>query len=456
MGDAVAQAWIEPAVRTEGEARIPRVAFVTLGCKVNRSETEVLEELFLRSGYRVVPFESVADVYVVNTCTVTHVADQKSRQLLRRAARRNPRAVVVAAGCYVDVAPEEVARVEGVDLVVSQWEEALLPQKVAALLRRRGLPVPAEEGGAPSWAPAQAGTGQGRIFVKVQDGCDKRCAYCIVTVARGRSRSRPLEEVVAEVRRRAEEGYGEVVLTGVDLGDWRDGPRGGRRRLADLVRAILEDTPIPRLRLSSLDPSDARPELLELLAHPRMAPHLHLPLQSGSARILRRMRRRYNPDQFRRAVERARAVCPDVAITTDVMVGFPGETEEDFEATLRLVEEMALARLHVFPFSPRQGTEAAGMADQVPAAVKKARVARLLAVGRRLQEAYVRAFLGQVRRVLFEEKVGIDERGRPLWSGWTDNYIRVYVAAPRPLAGRFAEARLEALRADLGVWGRLA
>ncbi len=432
-----------------------RVALHTLGCKVNQYDGEALLDLFRRRGYRVVGFDEPADVYVINTCTVTHEGDRKSRQLIRRARRRNPDAVVVVAGCYAQVAAREVARIPGVDVVLGNADR----QRVVDLVEEA-------RGGGPLLAVGDvfrargfeelsvAGlTGRTRAVVKVQEGCAEFCSYCIVPYARGRPRSRRPEEARAEVERLAAAGYREVVLAGTHLGaygcDLEPDAAGRRPGLADLLRALHGVEGIARLRLSSLEPMDADEALLRALAElPKVCPHLHLPLQSGSDRVLARMRRRYTTDRFRRLVARARELIPDLAVTTDVMAGFPGETEEDHRATLAFLEEMGFSRLHVFPYSPRAGTPAARLPDQVPAAVKERRVRELLALGRELALAAHRRLVGRTVEVLAEEEVAGDGR----LQGYTPDYVRARFPGGGELRNRVVPVRVRAADAE-GVEG---
>jgi threonylcarbamoyladenosine tRNA methylthiotransferase MtaB len=418
-----------------------------------------------------------ADAVVVNTCTVTHVADRKSRQLLRRARRLNRQAVVAAVGCYPAVAPEELRAMPEVDLVLGTRDKLLVVDQVAQRLARPA-PTPLD---APALAPARALT---RAMVKIEEGCDARCAFCIIPRARGELTSLPADAIVAEVRRLAVDHH-EVVLTGTNVG--RYGYELDRRRqLPDLLRRVLAETPVRRLRLTSVEPSDLTPALLDLWRdQPRLARHFHLALQGGSDPVLRAMRRRYNTAQFARAVDRLRTVIPEVAITTDIIGGFPGETEADHAATLAFARAMAFSRVHVFPFSPRRGTPAAAMPDQVAETVRERRCAELRALGAELAADYHRRWLGRTVEVLWEDRVPSSEfrvpseqasrpsgqRGitierrvsasatvaehpasttRNSWTGFTDTYIRVVAAAPAAmnLAGRATPARLIALAGD--------
>jgi len=418
--------------------RPPRIALTTLGCRVNQSETETLARQFTATGCQVVPFDAPADVYVVNTCTVTQVGDRKSRQLLRRAARRNPQALVVAAGCYATVDPATLQAMPEVGLVVPNAAKSRLPELVLAHLNQtrqvRAVDVPSPL--------APACFHRTRALVKVQDGCAEGCAYCIVPRARGAPRSRPLSEVLAEVQARVAEGHQEVVLTGIHLGQYGLDLGPDSPTLADLIRAILGGTNVPRLRLSSIEPPDFQPTLLELWQNPRLCRHLALPLQSGCDRTLARMGRRYTSADYARLLKQLRAAVPQIAITTDVIVGFPGETDADHAASLDFAREMAFARIHVFPYSRRQGTPAATMSDQVDPALKQARASDFRALGEETGHRYRLQFVGQQATVLWETP----DPDRPAhWVGFTDTYIRVTTTDPDNLAGRITPTLLTAV-----------
>lgn len=447
-------------------AEPPRtIAVHTLGCKVNQYDSEALLTLFRERGYRPVDFDRAADVYVINTCSVTREGDRKSRQLVRRARRANPDAVVVVAGCYPQTAPGEAAGIPGVDVILGNRDRRRVVDLVEAVRRARpGAPLGSVENVFRlrefEELPIAAFTGRTRAVVKIQEGCAEFCAYCIIPYARGRPRSRRPEHVRAEVERLAAAGYREVVLAGIHLGAYgRDlapepggggiGGAGDRPGLAGVLRLIHDVEGIVRIRLSSLEPMDTGDALLETMAAlPKVCPHLHLPVQSGADRVLARMRRRYTSAEFRRLAARARALLPDLGLTTDVMAGFPGETEEDHRATLELLEEIGFARLHVFPFSPRAGTPAARFPDPVPAAVRERRVAELIALGERLSLAFHRRLVGREVEVLVEEEAGGDGR----LEGYTPNYVRVRFPGGAELRNRLVRVRVTSADAE-GVEG---
>ncbi len=414
----------------------------TIGCRLNQAEIETMARQFRAGGHELVTDAADADAIVLNTCAVTAEAARDARALTRRFHRANAAAEIVLTGCYATLAPETVAVLPGVGRVVGNGDKERLP-----LLLDPALPAVSEFDREPLARQAQPGSfGRTRAFVKVQDGCDNRCTFCVTTVARGAGRSRPLADVVAEVNAFAAAGYAEVVLTGVHLGSYGH-DQGRPDGLSELVAALLADSDIPRVRLSSLEPWDIGPGFFDLWANPRLMPHLHLPLQAGSDRVLRRMARRTSRAGFRALAAAARAAIPDLNLSTDLIAGFPGETDDDFAATLAYVEEIDFARLHVFSYSPRPGTAAARMADQVPGPVKRERAARLIALGERLSEAFHSRFDGTTRPVLWEGVLGATPEGLR-WAGHTDNYVRVAGVGPADLMRRITPAFLSEPRPE--------
>lgn len=391
-----------------------RVRILTLGCKVNQCDAGELARALAARGYVLAGRSQPADAYVVNTCTVTATADAKARKLIRRLAREHPEATLIVTGCLAQRSPEAAA-LPGVTAVVPGTQEPTLPDLLASL-------VPPS-----SPFPLPSSLSRTRAFVKVQDGCDHRCAYCAVPDARGPMVSKPLADALAELRRLAEGGVQEVVLCGIRLGRYGD---GASTSLAALLRALRSIGP-PRLRLSSIEPMDVTAALLaELADHPTLCHHLHLPLQSGDSAVLQAMGRSYRAEDFARLVAAVRAFWPDAAITTDIMVGFPGETEEQFARTLSFVEGQRFSRVHVFPYSPRSGTPAACLAD-LPPAVKTARTERMLALAAHLEQAAAEAWVGRPVSVLCEER---DRQG--LLTGLTAQYVRMRWEGPSDRIGK--------------------
>ncbi|MCL4232673.1 MAG: MiaB/RimO family radical SAM methylthiotransferase [Dehalococcoidia bacterium] len=418
-------------------SRPPLAAILTLGCKLNLADSGEVARGLRAAGFQVVGHLCEADAYVINTCSVTHVADQKSRRLVRSARKMSPAAPVAVTGCYPQSAGAEAATALGADLVtgLTEGDRARLVGFLAerARVTAASSPVPG--------TPLPLHT---RSFIRAQAGCNDVCSFCIVPRTRGRERSRGIDDIVAEVSLAADGGAREAVITGTQLGAWGrdvDPPLAPQH----LIAAILERTDIARLRFSSLQPQDITPGLLALWRDPRLMPHFHLALQSGSAPVLQRMRRRYSPRDFLLAAARIQAAVPDAAITTDVIAGFPGETEEDFADTLALCSDVGFARMHCFPYSPRSRTAAALMPGQLPAAERQERVRRLIALGEELSLAFRRRFAGTVRPVLWE-----DERSSPegrWWHGHTDNYIPVF-APGQGLGNRVTPALLGAVYHD--------
>jgi len=410
---------------------VTRVALDTLGCKLNQAETESLARQLAAAGYELVDSVDEADIYILNTCTVTHVADRKSRNLLRQARRRNGRVRLIVVGCYAERSPQELARIDGVDLVIGNGQKAQVPDRL-------------EELGCPSLSTGQSlyQYGRNRSFVKVHDGCRSFCSYCIVPLVRSKVESVPVEQVVAEIQNRVADGVKEVVLTGTEIGAYH---RGGVD-LIGLLKRVLAETAITRLRLSSLQPQEISTELLRLWKDSRLCPHFHLSLQSGSDSVLGRMKRRYTSADYRRAVALIRETVPDAAITTDAIAGFPGETEAEFEESYNFCQKISFARIHVFPYSRRPGTEAAGMPEQVSEEVKKERVQKMLALARESASDFRQRFLERTMPVLWEQKSG------GVWSGYTSNYIRVYTKSREDLTNQLLPIKMESIWKD-GVWG---
>ena len=424
---------------------------MTLGCKVNQFETETMEGLFRARGYEVVPFEERAEVYVINTCSVTHLSDRKSRQLIRRAARTNPSACIAVTGCYAQVAPEEIRALEGVRVVIGTKARARIVDYVEEALRAdtgaTGTITDIMQARVFEDIPLHSLPHRTRAFLKIEDGCQNFCTFCIIPYARGPVKSRELSAVAREMKLLTEAGFYEVVLTGIHLGAYGI-DLAARPTLADACRTALAEKSLRRLRLGSLESVELSADLLELMrTEPRFAAHLHLPLQAGSDNVLRAMNRHYDTAAFAHLLEEVRAAVPGVAISTDIIVGFPGETEEDFAVGLDFVRQMGFARMHVFPYSARKGTPAARRSDQVPPTVRKERAARMQALADELAEEYHRAALGSVADVLFETT----EDG--VTDGLTETYIRVYTDTP-VTRGQIASLRLTHLYRD-GVWGEM-
>ena len=419
------------------EKKIIRVAFDTLGCKLNQAETEALTEKFMKSGYRIVNTEEEFDIYILNTCTVTHIADRKARHLLRMAHRRNPNAVLVAAGCYVEHAANDLLKIEGVKLAVGNKEKMNLPQ----LLKESGL-VAAD--GYDFSAGYHCDNQRTRSFIRIQDGCNNFCSYCIVPYVRGREKSVPTEQVVTEINDKVSHGFKEVVLTGTEIGSYNyDG-----LNLNELIDIILKETSIERLRLSSLQPQEVTPSLISLWKDKRLCPHFHLSLQSGSDSVLKRMRRLYTTDDYANAVSLIRSVAGDAAITTDIIAGFPGESDDEFSESYNFCKKMGFARIHVFSYSKRRGTAANIMPNQISPQVKKKRSDLMLALAEESASVFYSSFIGKKLEVLWEQE------NNGIWNGYSGNYIKVFAESARDLTNVITEVSVTSLYGG-GVWGEI-
>lgn len=415
----------------------PRAAFLTLGCKVNTYDTEAVMELFEDAGYTITEFSEAADVYVVNTCTVTHMGDRKSRQMLRKARRHNPEAVIVAMGCFSQVAPDEVEAIEEVDIVLGTGNRRTILGAIETFKGERqrqnyvGNIMDQHEFEDLSVRETK---GKTRAFIKVQDGCNRYCTYCIVPYARGPVRSRSIAEVVAEVERVVAAGYKEVVITGIHIASWGT-DLDGKPGLLTLIKVVAKVPGLARIRLGSLEPLLVTEEFAQgLAAIPQVCPHFHLSLQSGSDTVLKRMGRRYTTADYLAIVERLRRHFTLPAITTDIMVGFPGESEAEFAQTVGFVQQVGFYQIHIFKYSPRRGTPAADYPDQVDASLKNVRARELKAVALEMEEAFLGANAGKRVPVLFET----GEAGG-LWEGHTPNYLPVVMASDQNLAGQIME-----------------
>lgn len=409
----------------------------SIGCRLNQSEMETLGRQLQAAGHEVTAAPEAAEHIVLNTCAVTREATRDTRRQARRYQRTNPAAALLLTGCHATLEPAALARLPGVTQVIANQDKGRLIQILDPL---SPADRPAFEYEPVLRDQLAAGLGHTRAFVKVQDGCDNRCTFCITTVARGAGVSRPLRAIVEEIQSLTRAGYQEVVLTGVHLGSYGH-DLGRRAGLRELAAAILAESDIPRLRLSSLEPWDLTPGFFRLWENPRLLPHLHLPLQAGCDRTLRRMARKTTQASFRRLAAAARERIPHLQLSTDIICGFPGETEADFLTSLAYVEEVGFGRLHVFAYSPRPGTAAARMPDQIAPAERKARVQRMLALGQQLSMAFHRQQAGRMASVLWETPVGADDAGLR-WQGYSDNYIRVTAYGPADLHNRITLTRL--------------
>jgi len=401
------------------------VGFHTLGCKVNQSETEAMTALFVNKGYQLGDFEQYCDVYVINTCTVTHAGDRKSRQMIRRAKHINPQAVVVVTGCYAQTSPDDVAKIEDVDIILGTNKRHLIVDTVEQFAGiQQQLVDDKEQLTDFEEISMERVIQKARAYLKVQEGCEQFCTYCIIPYARGPLRSRTMENTLQEAKKLEQAGFREIILTGIHLGAY--GKETGAHTLADLCEMLLHETSFERIRLSSVEPTEIDDHLLTLIAeNRRMCRHLHLPLQAGDDGVLEQMHRPYSTEQYRTEMERIRQAVPDIALSTDLMVGFPGETEEQFKNSLQFCDDIAFSSMHIFKYSPREGTPAATYPNQISNDEKERRSKLMQAVAEKNMLAYMEQHIGQPVNVLIEEQ---DAQGN--WLGHTDNYLHVSINEP--------------------------
>lgn len=424
-----------------------KAALHNLGCKVNAYETEAMQEMLEKAGYEIVPFKEGADIYIINTCTVTNIADRKSRQMLHRARKMNPDAIVVAAGCYVQAQAEKQEIDPCIDIVLGNNRKKDLITVLEEYQKNKAEDTCLEEvediSRTREYEPLSL-TRPGdhtRAYIKVQDGCNQFCTYCIIPYARGRVRSRTVEDVIREVRSLAENGYREVVLTGIHLSSYGI-DFDGERHLLELIRAVHEVDGISRIRLGSLEPGIVTEEFAEAIAAlPKMCPHFHLSLQSGCDATLKRMNRRYTSGEYYEKCQILRKYFDHPALTTDVIVGFPGETEEEFQESLAFVDKVDFYETHIFKYSKREGTKAARMEDQIDEQVKAQRSAAMIELGLKKKEAYERSFIGKTVEVLVEE----DEvyEGKTVQAGHTKEYIKIALESEENLKNTIVKVQIE-------------
>lgn len=449
------------------------VALHNLGCKVNAYEMDVMQQMLQEKGYHIVPFDETADIYIINTCTVTNIADRKSRQMLHQAKARNPEAVVVAVGCYVQTDTQRLLQDAGVDLAIGNNKKGELVSILERFLKERGAGETSEAARKEGIIDINAGcayeemmlkrtAGHTRAYIKIQDGCNQFCTYCIIPYARGRVRSRRFEDIREEMQGLAEAGYKEVVLTGIHISsygidfadaDWEEGRSsvqrekdgktayGGSPKLASLLERIHDIDGIERIRLGSLEPRIVTEEFVDRMrVLTKICPHFHLSLQSGCDETLKRMNRHYSTGEYLKCVELLRSAYGNPAVTTDIITGFPGETEEEFAATYAFLEKLGLFEMHVFKYSERKGTRAAGFTGCVPNSVRADRSSRLLELTKRQSREFESAYIGQEAEVLFEDsrKIG----GRQYQTGHTGQYIRVAKCTEEKLSNRIIRGRI--------------
>lgn len=423
-----------------------RVTFHTLGCKVNQYETEAMEEIFKDRGYEIVENDEAADIYIINTCTVTNMSDRKSRQFMRRAKKLNKDAIIAAIGCYSQVSPEEVEAIEEVDIVVGTTNRDKIVELCELAMESSGkINIVEDIRMFKEFEEINIDNlkSKTRAYIKIQDGCNQFCSYCIIPYARGPIRSRKLEDIIRETERLAEQGFKEIVLTGIHVESY--GKDLGDIRLIDVIEEVARVDKIERIRLSSVEPRLITPEFLDRgIRTGKLCDHFHLSLQSGSDSVLDRMNRKYSTEEYRKNVELIREYMPDAGITTDIIVGFPEETDEEFTESYEFAREIGFSRLHVFKYSKREGTPAAEMKGQIDGNIKNERSDRLIALGDSMAEKFAEKFIGRKLQVLFEE----DDRFIDYVEGYTSNYIRVRVNNP-DLKGEMKEVEIYGLDGDI-------
>ena len=402
-----------------------KVAFYTLGCKVNQYETEAMLELFEKEGYEKAETEDYADVYVINTCTVTHMSDRKSRQYIRRMKKKNPDAIIAVVGCYSQVSPEEILSIDEVNLVMGTNDRKKIVEEVKKIDASRKVSTVDDIMKVKAFEEIEINktNGKTRAFMKIQDGCDRYCSYCIIPYARGRVRSRDLESIVKEVENLASNGYKEVVLTGIHVASYGKDIKDSDIKLLDVIKQINDIEGIERIRLSSVEPILFTDEFVEAVSTmDKVCPHYHLSLQSGCDETLKRMNRHYTTEEYYDKVKLLRQVFGNPAITTDVITGFPGETEEEFAQTERFLETVHFSDMHIFKYSKRRGTKAADMPNQIDPQIQSVRSEKLIALGERMKDDFLEACKDQEQIVLIEEETEID--GTKYMTGHSKNYIR--------------------------------
>lgn len=415
-----------------------KVALHNLGCKVNAYETEAMQQMLEAAGYEIVPFEPGADIYVINTCSVTNIADRKSRQMLHKAKKMNPDAIVVAAGCYVQADTKKAEADASIDIIIgNNKKQELIPILESYRTGHQKTTECVDINHTKEYENLEIDRTEEhtRAYLKVQDGCNQFCTYCIIPYARGRIRSKKTEDVVNEVKRLAASGCQEVVLTGIHLSSYGKERPEDQENLLTLIQAVHQVDGIERIRLGSLEPGIITEEFAAAISSlPKVCPHFHLSLQSGCTTTLKRMNRRYTAEEYREKCEILRKYYPAPALTTDVITGFPGETEEEFEESRSFVDSIHFYETHIFPYSKREGTKAAGMPDQLTEQVKKERSRILIALGKEHQREYMEQFLGQEKEVLFEEQQTVE--GQEYWTGHTMEYLKIAVISEENLENK--------------------
>jgi len=429
-----------------------KIAFTTLGCKVNMYDTEAMSELFQKKGYEITNFNEFADIYLINTCTVTNFGDKKSRQSIRRAKKINPNSIVVVTGCYAQVRPEEIKKIEGVNIIIGTKERnnivdiienysdnTKIANKVSDIMREKTF----EE------LSVNNLKNHTRAYLKIQEGCNRFCSYCIIPYARGPARSRKADEIIRETENFAKNGFKEIVLTGIHVASY--GIDLKDITLIDIIKQVHKIKGIERIRLSSIEPLAITDEFIyELKKLPKVCDHFHLSLQSGCDRILKRMNRHYTCAEYKKAVKKIREIYPDAAITTDIIVGFPDESDEDFKDSISFSKELELAKIHVFPYSPKIGTKAAEYPNQIPADIKNLRSKEMIKTSDELNKRFLSNYIGKTKKVLFERHIGAD-----IYEGHTTNYITVHTKSAIDITNKILSVKIEKILKEETVFANI-
>lgn len=432
-----------------------KVAVTTLGCRVNQYESEAMTERFLREGYEVVSFEDFSDVYVINTCTVTNMGDKKSRQMIGRARRHNPESVIAVVGCYSQIAPEDVAKIEGVDVVLGTRNKGDIVYWVNRAREERKQIIEVNDvmkNKVFEELNIEEYQNKTRAFLKIQDGCNRFCSYCLIPYARGAVCSKRPEKVLEEVKELAKNGFKEVILSGIHTASYGTDLKESVT-LVELLEQIDAVEGIERVRIGSIDPTFFSKGVIERIVNlKKLCPHFHLSLQSGCNETLKRMNRHYTAKEYKKVVEDLRSFIKDVSITTDVIVGFPGETAEEFNATYEFLKDIKLSKMHIFKFSPRAGTKASAMKGQISGEIKDERSSRLIELNSKLEKEFMNKFLGRTMEVLYEQQYGSGEK---IFEGYTSNYIKVVAKSDHNnLEGKIIKTKLVGLGEEF-IEGRI-
>jgi threonylcarbamoyladenosine tRNA methylthiotransferase MtaB len=420
-----------------------KAAFATLGCRVNMYESEAMTEKFIKEGYEIVPFNETADVYVINTCTVTNMGDKKSRQMIGRARRKNEAAIIVVVGCYSQIAPDEISNIEGVDIVLGTRNKSQIVYWVNRFKEEKNQIINVDEvlkNNKFDELNIEEYQDKTRAFLKIQDGCNRFCSYCLIPYARGAVCSKKPERVIEEVNKLAAHGFKEIILSGIHTASYGVDLDDGWN-LIKILEEVNKVEGIERIRIGSIDPTFFTESVIKKISSiDKMCPHFHLSLQSGSDETLKRMNRRYTADEYREAVNNLRKYIKDVSITTDIIVGFPGETDEEFSETYEFLSEIKLSKMHIFKYSPRKGTKAAGMKNQVDGKIKDDRSHKLIQLNQKLEQKYMNKFLGRNLEVLYEQK---SNDHKDYYEGYTPNYLRVLTQTSEECIGKIIKTNLK-------------